>query len=204
MTFSFDTNLIIGLIIEFDRLHETSKDLVHSLLEGKGKDLVLTSSSVRETEEKLRKAINKALIKLYPYVLDLIKLSKDDFQTEFLEIIEDLKKEDRYRSSFYEVLYDKTMKYLNEGKEKKKLPNFWSELSIELSRSVEAEIKRNISNYKIIQLEKEDIEDIFYLNKVLAGKKIKFKDQYDGEIFNEIIIYSQNADVTSLEFFFER
>lgn len=203
MAFSFDTNLIIGLLNEQDRLHEKSSKVFETLRSENDETFVCLRTVVHETEQKLRKALNESIIKLLPVIPELIEISDPNstkFQSKFLGKINELKEKDPYRASFYDLVYKKTMEFLKEGGELKYLNNFFSELVVDLSKSIDLELEEMAPNRKYFVLEEEDRKEIMRIVEVLAREQIEFKDSVDGEIFYRLLLGFGSLSLPNLTF----
>lgn len=193
MPFSLDTNLILGLLSENDRLHKESDRVFKIFHFNRREPFVCSLSALKETKRTLLTKINKVLVDLYPVIPKLIKISDSSspkFTATFLGMLNALNKKNPSYSNFYKLVYKETMDFLKEGKTKD-IPNFFSALAMELSGSVEWGLEERAPEAEIIGIKYNHMDEVMKIIGVLAEEKIRFKDSSDGEIFYEIVVYSK-------------
>jgi len=194
LPFSFDTNLVIGLLAENDRLHQESEKVFKIFHFNRREPFVCSLSVLKETKRTLLTKINKVLVDLYPVIPKLLKISDSsspEFTATFLGMLNVLIKKNPSYSNFYKLVYKETMDFLKKEGETKNLPNFFSVLAMELSNSVEWSLKERAPETKIIAIKLEHIDEVMKIVGVFAEEKIQFKNPTDGEIFCEIVVYSR-------------
>lgn len=190
MTFSFDTNMVVGLLLKKDRLHPISERLFKFFDSEKREQLVLALYVVVETKSLLQRRINQAIVKVFPVVPELLKISNPAsirFQAVLMEKFQELKKEEPNLSNFYDFVFEHIMKFLKEG-ETEGIPNFLAELAIEYSHSVEFALLQRAPELQVIDLKQEQFDELLKMIECLAKEKILFKDSTDGEIFYVLIL----------------
>jgi hypothetical protein len=153
---------------------------------------------LKETKKTLNERINKVLIDLYPIIPELLKISdpnSPEFQATFLKKLNELREKNPSYSNFYNLVYKQTMDFFTKGGEIRRLPNFFSELAMNLSKSLEWKLSRKAPETKIFSAKNEDADEIMEICGVLAKEKIRFKNSIDGEIFYEVVLNSKEVRI---------
>lgn len=183
---SMDTNIVIGLLNEMDRLHEKSLKLV----EEKNK-WVVPRSVIKETKTTLKKKLNEVFAEIFPEIKRIARIQDHiKLREELLKFFKDLSKENPYLKNFYWLVYRKIDGYIARRRIlDSRMLLYLSELGENMSRIVEpalrSYIEYEIMNKSISLEEKMDI--IERIEKILE-RKIRFKDKNDRSIFFEIMI----------------
>lgn len=194
MPFSFDTNLVIGLVNETDRLHQESERIFHLFYFNRKEQFVCSLIVLKETIKVSKTKINKSLVDMYPIIPKLLEISDSsapEFQAALLGKINELKKRYPNYSNFYNWIYKLTMDFFKKGGEIKRLPNFFSELEIDLSKFIVYELSKRAPEWRIIGVKEEHWEEVMKIMLALAKERIQFKDSTDGEIFYEMVLRSK-------------
>lgn len=151
-------------------------------------------SVLKETKRMLQTKINKVLVDIYPVIPKLLKISESsspEFATTLLGKLNELKEKNPIYSNFYNLVYRLTMDFLKKGGETKKIPNFFSELAMDLSKSVEHDLFKRAPETKLLGIKHKHMNEVMKIMGVLAVKRVRFRDSIDGEIFYEIVVYSK-------------
>ncbi len=194
MNFSLDTNIVIGLVNNEDRLHNTSITL---LMEKQKDRLFICGGVLLESQTLLRNKINEIMTEIIQYLpdfLEITKLGSVNLHTLILEIIKKIRDAKPGLENFLDLVHTQILLFLDDHPIEK-LPSFLSQLSMRYSKpSIQKKIEEIHSVFKIISLNQKALPDI---RKSLAG--IYFQDSNDERIFMEII--SNLNEINPIELF---
>ncbi|CAG0995518.1 MAG: hypothetical protein MPEBLZ_02332 [Candidatus Methanoperedens nitroreducens] len=195
MNFSIDTNIILGIANNGDRIHEMSI----ALIENKRNDhLFLCKSAIKESHNVFRNRINEVIVEIFRFFPDIYhksNLSSLDCQFLIIENFKKMKSEKPGITNFLNLVFHEISLFLKDN-EMEGLPTFLSELSLNLSRSILMKISEIHRNFEVITLKSENLSDV---KKSLA--EIHFKDSYDERIFLELI--TNLYEIKPIEFFLD-
>jgi hypothetical protein len=193
--FSFDTNLIIGLVNEQDRLHDISAKLFdHYHLKCK-EIFACTFTALKETKKTLLNKLDAVIVDILPVLPKLLQIHNPnsiDFQTALIERFHELRTKKPNLDNFYKLLYELILEFFKDGGEVERIFSFLSELALEFSLSVEFKLYKKAPEGGITALMPQDFSDLMKLLALLAKEQIRFSDPTDGEIFYEIVINSKD------------
>ena len=198
---SIDTNIVIGILNPKDRLHSSAIKLVEKVLGS----WIIAKQVITETKETLKKKINKIILDILPKLIEIYNNTYDlkniiEIKSKLIRFFRQLKENNPNLKNFYELIYAKMDAYITE---KNSLDidifSYLSELGENMSRIVEFELKKYI-NYKKIWIDFTQEYQKNLLKKIkIAIASIRFKDDYDENIFYELIVNIEKYN--PLEFF---
>lgn len=193
MNFSIDTNVIIGIVNEKDRLHDISLNMMR---DKQNEKLFICQTALKESQTVFRTRINEIMgdiIQFLPKFFQNKQMSLLESQILLIEIFKELKNRKPKFTNFLKLVYSEILTFLQTDYDIEKIPSFLSQLSLQYS------------NFTLPKLENmHSIEDIISLNfKTLSDvkqstKEIYFKDTYDERIFQELM--TNLTDVIPIEF----
>ncbi len=195
MNFSIDTNIILGIANNGDRIHEMSMALIK---DKRNEQLFLCKSAIKESHNVFRNRINEVVVEIFKFFPDIYhkqSLSSLDSQAIIIENFKKMKREKPGISNFLNLVFHEISLFLKDN-DMEGLPTFLSELSLNLSRSILLKIDEIHQNFEIIKLKSENLSGI---KKSLA--EIHFKDSYDERIFLELM--TNLYEVKPIEFFLD-
>lgn len=195
MNFSFDTNIILGIINTKDRLHEKSKALIDNK---RNEQLYLCHSAIKESHNVLRNKINEVMVDIIRFLPDIYQsssISTLDSQAFLIEQFKNLKAAKPGLSNFLNLVYHEISIFLKDN-EIDDLPDFLSELSLNLSNSIILKIEETHPDFEILFLNHDGLNIV---KRSLAD--IHFKDTNDGRIFQELM--TNLEDIKPIEFFLD-
>jgi len=194
MNFSLDTNIVIGLVNNKDRLHNTSISLMK---EKQNDTLFMCEGVLLESQTLLRNKINEIMTQIIQYLpdfLEITKLGSVNLHSLILEIIKKIRDAKPGLENFLDLVHNQILVFL-ENHPIDKLPSFLSELSMRYTKpSIQKKIEEIHSSFEIISLNQRALPNI---RKSLAG--VYFKDTNDERIFLEII--SNLNEINPIELF---
>lgn len=193
MNFSLDTNIILGIANNGDRIHEMSIALIK---DKRNDQLFLCNSAIKESHNVLRNRINEVVVEIFRFFPDIYHkpaLSSLDYQAVIIENFKKMKREKPGITNFLNLVFHELSLFLKNN-DMEGLPSFLSELSLNLSRSILLKIGEIHQNFEIITLKSEHLSGI---KKSLA--EIHFKDSYDERIFLELM--TNLYEIKPIEFF---
>jgi len=104
-----DTNLVIGLVNEVDRLHEKAVSLVREK-----SNWILPSTVIRETKETFRKKINMVYERIIKDVREILMIENDIERIEkLITLFKRMSAEDPGLKNFYELVWKRLNGYLS-------------------------------------------------------------------------------------------
>lgn len=190
--FSLDTNLILALINDQDRLNSVSTNIIRT----EKKKCALCKSTIREARKITREKISRAVANSFETIVK-IKDIKDPIKrdTELLQRFNTLMEKDFQLKNFYRFLYDKITLYIKKVGIRT-LPRYLSNLSEHIARTLEPQL-RGIVDYSYIQIDYSNSSMVKLLTNVKTTTvSIRFKDPMDYEIFCELTTnLSKNLNV---------
>ena len=195
MNFSFDTNIILGIINSKDRLHETSIALMDNK---RNEQLFLCHSAIKESHNVLRNKINEVMVDIIRFLPDIYQsssISTLDSQAFLIDQFKNLKAAKPGLTNFLNLVYHEISIFLKDN-EIDDLPDFLSELSLNLSNSIIFKIEETHPNFEILFLIHDRLNNV---KRSLA--EIHFKDTNDGRIFQELM--TNLEDIKPIEFFLD-
>ena len=195
MNFSIDTNIILGIANNGDRIHEKSVVLIN---DKRNEQLFLCKSAIKESHNVFRNRINEVVVEIFKFFPDIYhkpSLSSLDSQAIIIENFKKMKREKPGISNFLNLVFHEISLFLKDN-DMEGLPTFLSELSLNLSRSILLKIDEIHQNFEIIKLKSENLSGV---KKSLA--EIHFKDSYDERIFLELM--TNLYEVKPIEFFLD-
>jgi len=194
--FSLDTNFIIALLNQKDRLHPISKKII---IEKKDEPCGLCSCALKETIKVYRNKLNNAISKLFPLIWK-IKDIDNSFERNsiILEEIKELIKKEPNLSNFYELLHNKIVTYIEKvGIDT--LPHYLSNFSENTARTIHKQLHTTL-DFTLLSIKNEIISSIDKYDKIKNTiASIHFKDHTDYDIFLELIM-NVSIDIT-IDFF---
>lgn len=182
MNFSIDTNVIIGIVNDKDRLHDISLNLMRDKQNDK---LLICQTALKESQTVFRTRINEIMgeiIQFLPKFFQNKKMSLLESQILLIEIFKELKIRKPQLTNFLNLVYHEVLTYLQKDNDTEKIPSFLSQLALQYS---------NLTLPKLDNI--HSIGDFIGLNlKTLSNvkqstKDIYFKDTYDERIFQELL-----------------
>jgi len=183
---SMDTNLVIGLVNEVDRLHEKAVSLVREK-----SNWILPSTVIRETKETFRKKINMVYERIIKDVREILMIENDIERIEkLITLFKRMSAEDPGLKNFYELVWKRLNGYLSRYGAGPGALLFLSELAENMSRIVEPHLMTHI-NYEIMSadiLSSEKTDFLRLVEETLKVSKVRFKDTNDKDIFLEIMM----------------
>jgi len=195
MNFSLDTNVILGVANNGDRIHEMSVALIK---DKRDEQLVLCKSAIKESHNVLRNKINEILVEIFKFFPDIYQnptLSSMDSQALIIEKFKKIMSEKPGITNFLNLVFHEISLFLKDN-DIEDLPSFLSELSINLSGSILLKIGEIHPNFDIIVLNSENLSNV---KRLLA--EIHFKDSYDERIFLELM--TNLNEIKPIEFFLD-
>lgn len=195
MNFSFDTNIILGIINSKDRLHETSIALMDNK---RNEQLFLCHSAIKESHNVLRNKINEVMVDIIRFLPDIYQsssISTLDSQAFLIDQFKNLKAAKPGLTNFLNLVYHEISIFLKDN-EIDDLPDFLSELSLNLSNSIIFKIEETHPNFEILFLNHDRLNNV---KRSLT--EIHFKDTNDGRIFQELM--TNLEDIKPIEFFLD-
>ncbi len=183
---SMDTNLVIGLINELDRLHEKTLSLIKDK-----SNWVLPSTVIKETKDTLRKKINIVYSHIIREVKEILRITNYlEMKEELIILFKKLSREKPNLRNFLEKVYRELDDYLTNYGASPDTLLFLSELAENMSRIVEASIRIHIP-YKVMEIKLSSSKERRFLGVVeetFEKSNLKFKDTGDKNIFLEIML----------------
>lgn len=131
MNFSIDTNIIIGIVNDKDRLHDISINLMKDKQKEK---LLICQTALKESQTLFKNRINEimaAIIQFLPNFFQNKNLSLLDSQILLIEIFKELKNQKPKSSTFLTLVYNEIFTFLQKGQDIEKIPSFLSQLALE-------------------------------------------------------------------------
>lgn len=195
MNFSFDTNIILGIINSKDRLHETSIALMDNK---RNEQLFLCHSAIKESHNVLRNKINEVMVDIIRFLPDIYQsssISTLDSQAFLIDQFKNLKAAKPGLTNFLNLVYHEISIFLKDN-EIDDLPDFLSKLSLNLSNSIIFKIEETHPDFEILLLNHDRLNNV---KRSLA--EIHFKDTNDGRIFQELM--TNLEDIKPIEFFLD-
>lgn len=191
--FSLDTNLILALINDKDRLNSISINII----ETEKKKCALCKSVIKEARKIAREKISRAVANSFEAIVKIRDIEdpiKRD--TELLKRFNTLMGKDPQLKNFYRLLYNKITVYIKKVGIKT-LPRYLSNLSEHIARTLEPQLM-NIVDYSHLVIDYSNSSMVKLLTDVkTATASVRFKDPMDYEIFCELatnISKNFNAD----------
>lgn len=172
MNFSIDTNVIIGIVNDKDRLHDISLNLMR---DKQNKKLFICRTALKESQTVFRTRINEIMgdiIQFLPKFFQNKQMSLLESQILLIEIFKELKNRKPKFTNFLKLVYSEIWTFLQTDYDIEKIPH-----------SIEA----------IISLNFKTLSDVKQ-----STKEIYFKDTNDERIFQELM--TNLTDVIPIEF----
>lgn len=194
MNFSIDTNVIIGIVNDKDRLHDMSLNLMRVKQNDK---LLICKTALKESQTVFRTRINEIIgeiIQFLPKFFQNKKMSLLESQILLIEIFKELKIRKPQLTNFLNLVYHEVLTFLQKDHDIEKIPSFLSQLALQYS---------NLTLPKLDNI--HSIGDLIGLNLKTLGnvkqstKDIYFKDTYDERIFQELL--TNLNEIQPIEFF---
>jgi len=194
MNFSIDTNVIIGIVNDKDRLHDISLNLMRDKQNDK---LLICKTALKESQTVFRTRINEIIgeiIQFLPKFFQNKKMSLLESQILLIEIFKELKIRKPQLTNFLNLVYHEVLTFLQKDHDIEKIPSFLSQLALQYS---------NLTLPKLDNI--HSIGDLIGLNLKTLGnvkqstKDIYFKDTYDERIFQELL--TNLNEIQPIEFF---
>ena len=182
--FSLDTNFVLALVNNKDRLSKTA----YTIIKNEKNDCALCISVLKESRKVVQEKINQAVVNSLEIIVDIKDITDPiKREKELKKRFHNLIKKDVQLKNFYLFLQDKILSYIKTiGLQT--LPRYLSNLSEHISRTLEPELKKIISYTNIkINLSNSDEADKFTEVKTCSSS-VHFKDSIDYQIFCEIVI----------------
>ncbi|MCZ7392265.1 MAG: hypothetical protein ABOK23_09260 [Candidatus Methanoperedens sp.] len=195
MNFSLDTNIILGIVNNGDRIHKLSVALIK---DKRDEQLVLCKSAIKESHNVLRNKINEILVEIFKFFPDIYQnptLSSMDSQALLIEKFKKIMNKKPGITNFLILVFHEISLFLKDH-DREDLPSFLSELSINLSGLILLKIGEIHPNYEIKTLNSKNLANV---KKSLA--EIHFKDSYDERIFLELM--TNLNEIKPIEFFLD-
>ncbi|NJD76876.1 MAG: hypothetical protein FIB08_07260 [Candidatus Methanoperedens sp.] len=194
MGFSIDTNVIIGVVNNKDRLHDISLNLMR---DKQNEKLIICKTALKEAQTVFKHKINEIMVEIIQFLPKFFqnkKMNLLESQIYLIEVFKALRDQKPGLTNFLNLVYHDVSTFLQEGHGIEEIPLFLSQLALQYS------------NLAIPKLESaHPIEASISLNlKTLSGvksstKDIYFKDTYDERIFQELM--TNLAEIMPIEFF---
>lgn len=194
MNFSIDTNVIIGIVNNKDRLNDISLNLMK---DKQNEKLLICQTALKESQTVFLNRINEIMVEIIQFLPKFFqnkKMSSLESQILLIEIFKELKIRKPELTNFLDLVYHEILIFLQKGHDIKKTPSFLSQLALQYS------------NFTIPKLENiHSIDGLIRLNfKTLSNvkqstKDIYFKDTYDERIFQELM--TNLTGIMPIEFF---
>lgn len=193
MNFSIDTNVIIGIVNDKDRLHGISLNLMR---DKQNEKLFICITALKESQTVFRTRINEIMgdiIQFLPKFFQNKKMSLLESQILLIEIFKELKDRKPELNNFLDLVFQEILTHIQKDHDIEKISSFLSELSLRYS---------NFIAPKLMNI--HPIEDMISLNLKALGnvkqstKDIYFKNTNDERIFQELMTNLPN--VTPIEF----
>lgn len=182
--FSLDTNLIIALVNDKDRLHSSSMKIILN----NPHDCVLCESAIKESKKIAREKIARAVANSLEIIVDVQTIKNQDrIEKELKKSFQKLTKKDPGLKNFYTFLLDKIIEYIQKFGTRF-LPRYLSSLSDNIVRTFEIELKK-ILEYDYIRINfnvKKEIALFSDVKECIAP--VRFKDAMDHVIFCELVV----------------
>ena len=134
--FSLDTNLILALINDKDRLNDVSANIIRT----EKKKCALCKSTIKEARKIAREKISRAVANSFEAIVKIRDIEdpiKRD--TELLKRFNTLMGKDPQLKNFYRLLYNKITLYIKKVGIKT-LPRYLSNLSEHIARTLEPQL----------------------------------------------------------------
>jgi len=183
--FSLDTNFVLALINDKDRLHS----LASSIAKNEKKDCALCKSVINEAKKVTHEKINRAVAKSLDIIVDIRDITDDEKRNmELKKRFDILIEKDTQLKNFYLFLHDKIVSYIaNIGV--RTLPTYLSNLSENVTRTLEPELQK-IIQYSYIKINFSDDDMTKRLSQIKKySSSVHFKDSIDYQIFCEIVLH---------------
>lgn len=182
--YSLDTNLVIALLNDKDRLHL----IANKIIKKEKDDCVIFKSVLKETAKVYRNKLMRVTNKIFPILWKINVVENSMKRNEILlQEFKKLIKLEPQLKNFYELLFKKMMSYI-ERVGMRTLPRYLSDLSENYTRTIDAKLK-DIVVYDIMFVDYDNEGEIKKLAKIKKTiLSIKFSDSNDFEIFCEIVI----------------
>lgn len=183
---SMDTNLVIDLVNEVDRLHEKALSLVKEK-----SNWVLPSTVIVETKETFRKKINMVYEKIIKSIREILRTENDIERIErLINLFKRMSAENPGLKNFYELVWRRLNEYISKHGAGPDALLFLSELAENMSRIVEPLLRMYI-DYEIMETgipSSEKTDFLRLVEETLEMSKVKFRDTNDRDIFLEIMM----------------
>jgi len=181
--FSFDTNLIIALVNDKDRLHKSSMNIIQN----ESYDCVLCKSAIKESKKIAREKIARAVANSLEIIVDIQRIkNKDKIEKELKKSFKKLMRKDPSLTNFYMFLLEKIIEYVTKFGIRF-LPRYLSNLSDNMVRTFEIELGK-IIEYDIIGIKYSNKNELSLLSDVKECiAPVRFKDAMDFVIFCELV-----------------
>jgi len=192
MNFSIDTNVIIGIVNDKDRLHDISLNLMR---DKQNQKLIICQTALKESQTVFRTRINEIMgdiIQYLPKFFQHKKMSLLESQILLIEIFKELKTQKPMFSNFLNLVYFEILTFLQTDFDIDKIPSFLSQLSLKYSNFILPKLENTHSIEAIISLNFKTLSDVKQ-----STKEIYFKDTYDERIFQELM--TNLSDVIPIE-----
>jgi hypothetical protein len=184
-SFSFDTNLIIALLNNKDRLHTTSLEI---LKKEKDNNCVFYKSAIIETAKVYRDKLNSAIVQLYPVLWEIQNIDDSFKKSEhLLQGIKTLIESNKNLENFYKILHEKIDSYIHKN-DIKTLPHYLSNLVENITRTIDGTLA-NIIEHTVIFIDYDAngaTKRLTDIKRVMAS--VRFKDSFDCDIFCELLM----------------
>jgi len=195
MNFSIDTNVIIGIVNDRDRLHVVSNNLMESK---RNERMFICRTALNESRTVFRTKINELLaeiIRFLPNLLQNSKLSLKESHIQLDEIFKQLKIIKPDSINFQNLVYRDCIDFIKrEHGNIKLLPSFLSEMSTKYSNSIIKKLQDSNMSFELINLDYKRLSDV---KKSLHD--IHFNDTNDERIFQELM--TNLSKIQPIEFF---
>jgi len=164
----------------------------------RNEQLFLCHSAIKESHNVLRNKINEVMVDIIRFLPDIYQsssISTMDSQAFLIDQFKNLKAAKPGLTNFLNLVYHEISIFLKDN-EIDDLPDFLSELSLNLSNSIIFKIEETHQDFEILFLNHDRLNNV---KKSLA--EIHFKDTNDGRIFQELM--TNLEDIKPIEFFLD-
>ena len=181
---SLDTNLILALLNNKDRLNKTSTKIIKK----ETKPCALCKSALREARIVARDHIARAVANSLDIIVDIKDITDPKKrENELKRKFDILIKKDVQLKNFYIFLYDKIISYMTDIGINA-LPRYLSNLSEHVARTFEPELKKLVT-YSYISIDFSNNDDVKLLTNIKTHtSSIHYKDTMDYKIFCEMAV----------------
>lgn len=182
--FSLDTNLIIALVNDKDRLHSPSMKIIQK----ESYDCVLCISAIKESKKIAREKIARAVANSLEIIVDIQRIkNKDKIEKQLRYSFAKLTQKDPGLANFYTFLLEKIIEYIKTVGIRF-LPRYLSNLSDNMVRTFEIELGK-ILKYDYIGINFNDKKEVTLFSDVKECiASVRFKDAMDYVIFCELVM----------------